>query len=230
VSDLRAIARELALEMRCNCDLDNWEPERSTGHSHVCLIHKAAVAKAAALRRPSAAQPEMCEACGGAGVSGPDQICALCNGSGAQPEPIPPRDENGPANQSEQEERERLIFESGYNAGFHADGDYCLIGAWAAHQNCGHYVHVEFPAAQPVDEDELDAFCIPRPPSRVIGKVYSPEAISDLEQSSYRKGIEDAAAVADEHTPAKHDQTLAAHVTGSTIARAIRALGSGGRP
>jgi len=43
-------AREHAKElrdggMRCNCDLDNWEPERSTGHSHVCRIHKAAVAK-----------------------------------------------------------------------------------------------------------------------------------------------------------------------------------------
>lgn len=32
--------------MRCNCDLDNWEPERSTGHSWVCRIHKAAIAKA----------------------------------------------------------------------------------------------------------------------------------------------------------------------------------------
>jgi hypothetical protein len=28
--------------MQCNCDLDNWEPERTTGHSHVCRIHKAA--------------------------------------------------------------------------------------------------------------------------------------------------------------------------------------------
>ena len=26
--------------MRCNCDLDNWEPTRETGHSHVCRIHK----------------------------------------------------------------------------------------------------------------------------------------------------------------------------------------------
>lgn len=26
--------------MRCNCDLDNWEPERNTGHSWVCRIHK----------------------------------------------------------------------------------------------------------------------------------------------------------------------------------------------
>lgn len=29
--------------MQCNCDLDNWEPEQSTGHSWVCRIHKAAI-------------------------------------------------------------------------------------------------------------------------------------------------------------------------------------------
>lgn len=29
--------------MHCNCDLDNWEPEPSTGHSWVCRIHKEAV-------------------------------------------------------------------------------------------------------------------------------------------------------------------------------------------
>ena len=39
--------REIAAElysggMACNCDLDNWEPERDTGHSWVCRIHKAA--------------------------------------------------------------------------------------------------------------------------------------------------------------------------------------------
>jgi hypothetical protein len=28
--------------VRCNCDLDNWQPESSTGHSWVCRIHKAA--------------------------------------------------------------------------------------------------------------------------------------------------------------------------------------------
>lgn len=28
--------------MQCNCDLDNWQPEPFTGHSHVCRIHKAA--------------------------------------------------------------------------------------------------------------------------------------------------------------------------------------------
>lgn len=37
--------REKAVEfeetMQCNCDLDNWEPERSTGHSWVCRIHEA---------------------------------------------------------------------------------------------------------------------------------------------------------------------------------------------
>lgn len=27
----------------CNCDLDRWEPERSTGHSRVCRIHKEAI-------------------------------------------------------------------------------------------------------------------------------------------------------------------------------------------
>ena len=39
--------------MRCNCDLDNWEPERSTGHSHVCRIHRAAIAKAYDMPMPS---------------------------------------------------------------------------------------------------------------------------------------------------------------------------------
>lgn len=42
--DLKTIAAEVKNEgMRCNCDLDNWEPERSTGHSHVCRIHKRAM-------------------------------------------------------------------------------------------------------------------------------------------------------------------------------------------
>ena len=36
----RQIAANLkASGMRCNCDLDNWEPEQSTGHSQVCRIH-----------------------------------------------------------------------------------------------------------------------------------------------------------------------------------------------
>lgn len=36
--------------MGCNCDLDNWEPETSTGHSHVCRIHAAAIAADAVLK------------------------------------------------------------------------------------------------------------------------------------------------------------------------------------
>lgn len=40
---LREIASKLKADgMRCNCDLDNWEPEKSTGHSWVCRIHKEA--------------------------------------------------------------------------------------------------------------------------------------------------------------------------------------------
>lgn len=46
--DYRAIAAELAKSMGCNCDLDNWEPDRRTGHSWVCRIHKAAIARRAA--------------------------------------------------------------------------------------------------------------------------------------------------------------------------------------
>ncbi len=40
----RKIAAQLyAGGMRCNCDLDNWQPERSTGHTSVCRIHKSAL-------------------------------------------------------------------------------------------------------------------------------------------------------------------------------------------
>jgi hypothetical protein len=42
---LHAVVADLSKTMQCNCDLDNWEPERSTGHSHVCRIHKAAIAR-----------------------------------------------------------------------------------------------------------------------------------------------------------------------------------------
>jgi len=35
--------RILESQLHCNCDLDNWEPESSTGHSWVCRIHKKAV-------------------------------------------------------------------------------------------------------------------------------------------------------------------------------------------
>ena len=37
------VADLVAARMQCNCDLDNWEPERDTGHSRVCRIHKAAI-------------------------------------------------------------------------------------------------------------------------------------------------------------------------------------------
>jgi hypothetical protein len=42
---LRSVVAELQKTLQCNCDLDNWEPERSTGHSHVCRIHKVAIAR-----------------------------------------------------------------------------------------------------------------------------------------------------------------------------------------
>ena len=43
---LRAAAARLKEGgMRCNCDLDNWQPENTTGHSWVCRIHKAAWAE-----------------------------------------------------------------------------------------------------------------------------------------------------------------------------------------
>ena len=42
--DLRVIAKEVKdAGMNCNCDLDNYAPERSTGHSLVCRIHKRAM-------------------------------------------------------------------------------------------------------------------------------------------------------------------------------------------
>ena len=39
----REIALKLEKTMRCNCDLDNWEREWKTGHTHVCRIHKATI-------------------------------------------------------------------------------------------------------------------------------------------------------------------------------------------
>lgn len=41
--NLRGITISLTGTMQCNCDLDNWEPEPTTGHSCVCRIHKAAI-------------------------------------------------------------------------------------------------------------------------------------------------------------------------------------------
>ncbi len=42
---LKQMAAEESIKMQCNCDLDNWEPELTTGHSHVCRIHKAVLAR-----------------------------------------------------------------------------------------------------------------------------------------------------------------------------------------
>ena len=42
---LEEIVDELKKELQCNCDLDRWEPERETGHSWVCRIHKQAMQK-----------------------------------------------------------------------------------------------------------------------------------------------------------------------------------------
>lgn len=42
VKEIRS--RTGAAYVQCNCDLDNWQPEPSTGHSHVCRIHKIALA------------------------------------------------------------------------------------------------------------------------------------------------------------------------------------------
>lgn len=39
---LTEIVAVLEKQMQCNCDLDNWGPEVSTGHSWVCRIHKEA--------------------------------------------------------------------------------------------------------------------------------------------------------------------------------------------
>ena len=41
--NLREKAQELSKIMQCRCDLDNWEPEKMTGHSCVCPIHRAAM-------------------------------------------------------------------------------------------------------------------------------------------------------------------------------------------
>jgi hypothetical protein len=41
---IEQIVKELEETMFCNCDLDNWEPTKTTGHSWVCRIHRAALA------------------------------------------------------------------------------------------------------------------------------------------------------------------------------------------
>lgn len=42
---IKPIVEQKEKEMRCNCDLDNWEPDTRTGHSWVCRIHNAAIAE-----------------------------------------------------------------------------------------------------------------------------------------------------------------------------------------
>ena len=42
---LGEMAKEIEKTTRCVCDLDKWEPEKSTGHSWVCPIHKMAMAR-----------------------------------------------------------------------------------------------------------------------------------------------------------------------------------------
>jgi hypothetical protein len=42
---LNEIVKEIAENTQCNCDLDNWQPERNTGHSWVCTIHKKAISR-----------------------------------------------------------------------------------------------------------------------------------------------------------------------------------------
>lgn len=41
------IVKEIESKTQCVCDLDNWEPEKDTGHSRVCPIDKAAGARMA---------------------------------------------------------------------------------------------------------------------------------------------------------------------------------------
>lgn len=41
--EIEKIVERLEEEMVCNCDLDNWEPTKTTGHSRVCRIHKEAM-------------------------------------------------------------------------------------------------------------------------------------------------------------------------------------------
>jgi hypothetical protein len=42
--ELEKIAKLVSTVYGCNCDLDNWQPKPSTGHSCVCRIHKQTLA------------------------------------------------------------------------------------------------------------------------------------------------------------------------------------------
>jgi hypothetical protein len=39
---IQEIVKELEATIQCSCDLDNWQPEKETGHSWVCRIHNLA--------------------------------------------------------------------------------------------------------------------------------------------------------------------------------------------
>ncbi len=41
--ELREIVKEYERKVQCNCDLDRWEPEQTTGHSFVCRIHRLSI-------------------------------------------------------------------------------------------------------------------------------------------------------------------------------------------
>ena len=43
---LRPIVERLEKTVACNCDLDNWEPDKDAGHSWVCRIYKMAMIEA----------------------------------------------------------------------------------------------------------------------------------------------------------------------------------------
>ena len=42
MKSLKEIVKELETALQCTCDFDNWQPERDTGHTRVCNIHKTA--------------------------------------------------------------------------------------------------------------------------------------------------------------------------------------------
>lgn len=42
---IKEIVKRLEKTLGCNCDLDNWQRERLTGHSCVCRIHMKAVSE-----------------------------------------------------------------------------------------------------------------------------------------------------------------------------------------
>ncbi len=42
---LHEIVEEQESLLQCTCDLDCWEPEKTTGHTWVCQIHKNALAE-----------------------------------------------------------------------------------------------------------------------------------------------------------------------------------------